>query len=368
MDVRLEQRDWRSFEEQAEVVRWDALAQWAAEPNPFFESWYLLPSLRLLDPTGQVRLLCVEADGQLVGVLPVKRERSYYGHPLPHWRTWLHPNAFCGVPLVAAGAEKAFWRALFAWADEAGSTPLFFHLPEMPLHGPVHAALREVLATENRPAALVHRYQRAMLQSDLSPADYFEASVNAKRRKELRRREKRLTELGDLQVDRQGAAHGIEEWIDEFLALERSGWKGAGGSALASGEATEALFRSAMRGAAERGRLERLTLRLDGRAIASLTSFVTPPGAFGYKTAYDEKYARFSPGVLLQREFLDMLERGDVAWCDSCAAPDHLMIDHFWRERRPIGRINVALGGRVRRTLFSAISRLESGHFPGALA
>lgn len=366
--VCLEERDWRSFQDKAELVRWDALAQSAAEPNPFFESWYLLPSLKILDPAGHVRLLRVEAGGQLVGVLPVKRERSYYGHPLPHWRTWLHPNAFSGVPLVAAGAEMAFWRALLAWADDAGNTPLFFHLAEMPLHGPLYEALREVLAGENRAAALVHRYERAMLQSDHSPRDYFEASVNAKRRKELRRREKRLAELGDLQVDRQEGQQGLDDWLDEFLTLERSGWKGAVGSALASREGTEALFRSAMRGAAERGRLERLTLRLDGRAIAILTTFITPPGAFGFKTAYDEAFARASPGVLLQREFLDLLDRSDIAWCDSCAAPDHCMIDHFWRERRPIGRINIALGGKARRTLFSAISRAETGQFAGALA
>ena len=36
---------------------------------------------------------------------------------------------------------------------------------------------------------------------------------------------------------------------------------------------------------------------------------LTPPGAFSYKTAFDERYARFSPGVLLQRENLAMLER-----------------------------------------------------------
>ena len=32
--------------------RWDLLARQAAEPNPFLESWYLLPALRALDPDG----------------------------------------------------------------------------------------------------------------------------------------------------------------------------------------------------------------------------------------------------------------------------------------------------------------------------
>ena len=34
---------WRAMDEPDAVRAWDALAQWASEPNPFFESWYLLP-------------------------------------------------------------------------------------------------------------------------------------------------------------------------------------------------------------------------------------------------------------------------------------------------------------------------------------
>jgi len=55
----------RHFEDPAELARWDALAHWAAGPNPFHESWYLLPALRAFDPAGEVTLLCLEADGQL---------------------------------------------------------------------------------------------------------------------------------------------------------------------------------------------------------------------------------------------------------------------------------------------------------------
>ncbi|HWU02973.1 MAG TPA: GNAT family N-acetyltransferase, partial [Novosphingobium sp.] len=116
----------------------------------------------------------------------------------------------------------------------------------------------------------------------------------------------------------------------------------------------------ALAGAATRGRLERLSLRLDGRAIAMLATFLAPPMAFSYKTAFDEDYARFSPGVLLQRENLDLLERPGVAACDSCAAADHPMIDHMWRERRDIGHLSIAIGGAARRGAFALLSRFET--------
>ena len=42
---------------------------------------------------------------------------------------------------------------------------------------------------------------------------------------------------------------------------------------------------------------------------------VTAPGAFSFKTAFDEDYARFSPGVLLQIENLALLERDGIEYC-----------------------------------------------------
>ena len=91
--------------------------------------------------------------------------------------------------------------------------------------------------------------------------------------------------------------------------------------------------------------------------IAMLATFLTPPGAFSYKTAFDERYARFSPGVLLQRENLAILQRDGIAWTDSCAAADHPMIDHIWRERLPLCDLMVALRPQAP---FWAAQRLES--------
>jgi hypothetical protein len=99
-----------------------------------------------------------------------------------------------------------------------------------------------------------------------------------------------------------------------------------------------------------------------------LANFVTPPGACAFKTAFDERYARFSPGVLLQLENLALLDREDIEWCDSCAAPDHPMIDGLWTERRAIGRFSVAIGGRARRAAFDRIVTAELGRSPKGVA
>jgi len=353
--------DWGDFSETAAIAEWDALALAASDPNPFFESWNLLPALTNLDRGGNVRIAIFRSQGRLLGLMPLARAARYYGYPLPFLHTWLHHNSFCGTPLVARGHEEAFWTAMLGWADDHLGGALFLHLTHLPVDGAVYAALREVSTRQERPAAVVHREQRAMLQSGQSQENYFSASMSAKKRKELRRQHKRLSEAGALRFDRQVDDAGIEHWCGQFLDLEQAGWKGSEGSALACDRANAALFRTALHGGSARGRVERLSLSLDGKPIAMLVNFLAKPGIFSFKTAFDENYARFSPGVLLQCENLALPSREGILWSDSCAASNHPMIERIWREKRTIVRVSIGIGGRVRRSLCGQILRAENG-------
>ncbi|AKQ43402.2 hypothetical protein CP97_11260 [Aurantiacibacter atlanticus] len=354
--------DWRDMSSVDRISEWDALAQIVAEPNPFFESWFMLPALDALDPQGSVTILKLEVDGRLFGLMPVKRENRYYGYPVPHLRNWVHDNCFLGTPLVARGFERMFWQHLFSWADRRPRMAAFLHLTQMPTTGPVHDALQTYLTPKDnaRPAATVMLETRAMLSSTDTSEQYFDQALSTKKRKELRRQQRRLAEMGTLEVEKLDNADAIADWSQNFLALERRGWKGKSGSALACDIATQSLFCGALEGAAQRGRLQRFAMTLDGQPIAMLANFLTAPGAFSFKTAFDEDFARFSPGVLLQRENLAMLDRDDIIWTDSCAAQDHPMIDHFWRERRTIARHSIGIGGPVRRAIFAALARHET--------
>lgn len=359
--------DWRDFADARSIAEWDALTLEASEPNPFFESWNLLPAMTNLDRGGNAKLAILRCGGKLRGLMSVARSSRYYGYPLPHWHNWLHHNAFCGTPLVAKGYESAFWSALLQTLDSRPNSAFFLHLSQLPAGGAVHAALSGLLAGKQRPAAVVHSEQRAMLESNASPEAYFEASMSGKKRKELRRQHSRLSEAGLLEFRRDLTDDRIDQWCGDFLELERAGWKGQRGSALACDPGTAAFFRSALHGAAARGRAERLSLTLDGKPIAMLVNFLAPPGSFSFKTAFDEAYARFSPGVLLQRENLELLDRQDIAWCDSCASADHPMIERIWREKRTIQRISIGIGGTLRQSLFRQLLRAENGSSAGDL-
>lgn len=343
------------------AAAWDRLAGEASEPNPFAERWCLQSALHLLDPERQARLVLVRdgGDGPVIGIMPLAPAAHYGRLPLRHVTGWAHPNHFLGIPLVRAGFESLFWSILLGWCDAAPWARTLVQMPRLPEDGPLHRALIDVARVRGGEAEVVHREERALLESNLSPADYWDAAVRAKKRKELRRQANRLAEQGAVQFRRWQAGDQLDPWIDAFLDLEARGWKGRAGSALASHSDTTAWFRAILTAAGEAGKLDIRALDLNGRPLAMLVNFFAPPGGFSFKTAFDEDYARFSPGVLLQQVNLDLLDDPRIDWVDSCAAPGHPMIDSVWRERRALVWVNVSLSAAPDRLRFALLTKVE---------
>lgn len=338
---------------------WDELAAVASEPNAFAERWFVVAGLRHLPYPPTLRILTVRDGARLIGLLPVSIGRRYGRLPVRHVVNWLHHHAFLGAPLVRAGDEQAFWTAALAALDAEGWARGFLHVNGLVEDGPVHRGLVAAAGAIGRPCDTVHRAVRAQLDAGLSPDAYYEANVRKKKRKELKRLAARLAEQGAVAVERLERADQVPGWCEDFLALEASGWKGRGGSALASRPETRGFFRDMLAGAAAAGRLEVLRMTLDDRPVAMLVNFLSPPGAFSFKIAFDEALARFSPGVLIQIENLRLLHRADIAWMDSCAAENHPMIDSLWSGRRAIVRVTTPLAGVRRRLVFTLARAAE---------
>ncbi len=343
------------------VAGWRRLVRRASEPNVFAEPWTVLPALHALGESERTAIAWVaDPDGEPLGILPLARGRDYGRLSVRHTTNWSHANAFAGTPIVRAGREEAFWRRLIRLLD-GSAWPGFLHLTGLDERGPVLAGLRAAAAALDRPFAVVHRAERAMLASDLSPEAYWTATVRKKKRKEIARLANRLADEGEMAFERLRPDGCVGDWIAAFLDLERAGWKGRSGSAMACAPATEAIFRETVAGAHARRRLHALSLSLDGRPVAMLATLLAPPGAFSYKIAYDERFARFSPGVLLERHALGLLEEPGIDWVDSCAAEGHPMIDHLWGERRAMVRVTLPLAGLRRRAVHGLTRFAEQG-------
>lgn len=330
-------------------TRWAALAQEAAEANAFYAPDMLGAALDHLAGDAAVHLLEARGDDGLIGLLPVVTRTRHGRLPIGCVSNWIHDHCFFGAPMIRRGRELAAWRDFMTQLDAAPWARGFLHLEALDAAGANAAAIEALCVEQRRGRREIHRYDRAMLRSDLDADSYWESQVRSKKRKELRRLQKRLAELGVVEQRLLTDPADLPLWCDAFLALEASGWKGAAGSALACKAGDSAFFRAACAAAIAAHRLHFLRLDLDGRPIAMLVNFRHGEGGFSFKIAIDEALGRFSPGVLIEIANLHAVQ-GDpeIGWMDSCAAADHPMIDSLWAERRTIVQYRIALHGRGR--------------------
>jgi CelD/BcsL family acetyltransferase involved in cellulose biosynthesis len=341
------------------AAAWDDLAANAAEPNAFAERWFVEPSLAHLPPPEGTRFVTIWCGDRLDGLLALQPARGYARLPVPYATNWMHYHCFLGVPLVRHGQEERVWGLVIALIDSERWAGDLLHLSGLTEDGPVTAALFAAAAAANRPCDIVHRSVRALLESDLAPQAYIEHTIRKKKRKEYNRLANRLREEGEVVFRTLDDAADLDAWCDAFLALEASGWKGEAGSSLGSQSHTTAFFRAIAHGAFAAGKLEMLQLEFSGKPIAMLVNFLTPPGSFSFKIAFDEDHARFSPGVMIQLENFRILARENIAWMDSCAVENHPMINGLWGERRGIVRVTLPRAGLRSALVFRICRMLE---------
>jgi CelD/BcsL family acetyltransferase involved in cellulose biosynthesis len=336
---------------EAHQAAWEDLAWHAIEPNPFYEPWMLLPAWRTLAGTQSVQLACVFRNGarprdpaELCGLVPLVRER-YGKWPMQAWRSWQHQYCFLCTPLLRQGVAVESLRALWNWTDSVPNGPSLWELPHIAGGGLFHQALIEVANERGATLPIVHQFNRALLTPAESAEAYCNATMTCHNRQDVRRKWRRLNEQGRVEFRSSSPGEPMEGWIDQFLALEAAGWKGLEQSALALAETDATYFRTIVTAAAERNQVVFLGLFLDDKVVALKVNFLAGDGSFAFKIAFDEAFAKCSPGVQLELENIDWVHKQPrLKWMDSCAKPGHFMISRLWRERRTIKRIVLSTG------------------------
>jgi CelD/BcsL family acetyltransferase involved in cellulose biosynthesis len=114
-----------------------------------------------------------------------------------------------------------------------------------------------------------------------------------------------------VELERVARGEGLEARLEEGFELERRGWKGRRGTAIAQDRVVRGFYTALARTAAERGQLALHFLRLDGRAIAFHYALEHGGRYLLLKPAYDEGLRELSPGQLLTWEvFRSCIARG----------------------------------------------------------
>ncbi|MBB5708107.1 GNAT family N-acetyltransferase [Sphingopyxis panaciterrulae] len=339
----------------ADRARWADLSDRAGTANVFAQHWFMDPALRHAGADQPIWLAIAERDGgEWIGVLPLVQSARFGRWPVPHWQSWLATNQFLGSPLVRPGTEDRFWALLLPFLDAFAGREIGLQCRQLAWDDPACAALIAHCEREGRGFRIVDRFDRPASAPD-SDADGGRSGAKARAR--LRSLERRLArDHGPVAVDRHAGEGDCNRWVETFLAMERAGWKGRAGSALACHAETENLFRDVMRAGWERGRLGRATLTAAGRPLAMSSWFVTGDRGFGFKMAFDEAFRSYAPGQLLMRHVADHVAGlHPPIHFDTCTAAGAGGCRSLWGDSRTIVDCVVAIGSPARRLAFAGL-------------
>lgn len=268
----------------------------------------------------------------MIALLPICRTRIG-AIDLPNvWQAWTTPYTLSCIPLLD--------RDL---ADQATITLVeglkSFHrgiwiIPTINTGGKATKALQDALEQFGASLSKTGRFERAVLQRDGTIFDeYLKEKLSGKRRRDLARNRRRLDELGKLEHLSFTGGDELANAVEAFLEIEKSGWKGERGTALACDPRTAHFARNAFApvGIEDIGRADILTL--DDKPIAVSLMILTGRTGFTIKCAYDEEYRSYSVGLVLEIDIIRSFLSEDWAdLLDSATAGSHI-IDSLWASR-----------------------------------
>jgi len=296
----------------------------------------------------------VQRGPELLAVLPLVR------HRIGFWRTaavgWSTPFTTNGTPLVDGEALQVGIEGLLDGLA-AHSGPVM--LPLVDLDHPVVRALRDSLRAREWPSCEIASFERPVLERRESFDAYASRHLSGSRRKSLRRRRSKLAEVGALTFASVTEGSALAKAVEDFLVLERAGWKGSRGTALASRPATIRLARTLFesRGGPVTPRADMICL--DGRPIAVSLAFVCGGTAHLLKTAFDESLRAYAPGIVLEAEIVRACHEERFAdRLDSASFPGGVL-DDLYPDRERIGDLLFASGAAMSASALQRVAEAE---------
>jgi CelD/BcsL family acetyltransferase involved in cellulose biosynthesis len=294
------------------ALEWDGLARASSAPPFVRPGW--IGAWRRSFGSGTLEVLTLRRDGRLRGVLPMERRRGGLASP-----TNAHTPSF-GAVAESAPAAQALMRA--ALERSRASVRLEQMTDDFTGLAALSAAAREA-----RTRTSTRILARSPYVDTRGERSAYEAGLDAKLLREVRRRRRRLESQGPVELDVSDGATGLDELLDEGLRIEGAAWKAAHGTAIASDEGTLSFYRSVGRWAADAGILRLAFLRVGGRPLAFDLCLEQDGSHYLLKTGFDPGARALAPGIMIRWE---MIAR---AFTEGLASYEFLGKDDAWKLR-----------------------------------
>jgi len=291
---------------------WRALASTnEACAEPFFQPEWFLAFARAFESNRPIQLVTGHRDKQLAGIAAFVACSSFFASIPARTLRSLSGIHSCRFDLIHAAKEpsrlaKSLWASL---REQTGWDVI------EALDVPDDGAFMHLLRHANRDGFLIGTWStRKSPYLPLPPSDsdpFQNCPVRFKSfRSRLKSKVRKLRQEGSVSFDTHTTDYN--DTLIQFFALESSGWKGAQGSSISSNPSLVRFYSSIVEEYAQRGYLRMYSLTVDSKPIAMQLGLLMNGCYYAPKVAYDEAFARFSPGQLLVQHVITDLTNAGV--------------------------------------------------------
>jgi CelD/BcsL family acetyltransferase involved in cellulose biosynthesis len=277
------------------LPEWSQLWQEHPEATPFQSPEWLLPWWRHLGG-GELRVLTLRSAGKLVGIAPLflhlwegRRQLSPLGVSISDYTDFLilSPFARAGTELILQHLvrRRTEWDV---WV-----------MPELTEGAPLLALpIPEVLSARRDPSGVcpVIALPKA--------TDEYQATLQAHRRRQIRRGWQWLQRNGGAEIERATPAR-LDEFMDALFRWHAARWEGRAQPGVLATPELQAFHSEVAAGLQGCGALRLYGLRFQGALRAVLYSFAKSARMYAYLEGFDPSIGQASPIHLLMAHALE---------------------------------------------------------------
>lgn len=297
-----------------EETPWITLSENSLYANPFFEPWHLKPALQSFAKKGQVYVIVIKKQDDLVGLCPVEIKRRW--GLFPYLTIWQHDHCCSPNPLLKQNIPL---------------TDLFAN------------AARQLgclwsLIKDHNPKLNMHGRSSFVTQAKTSRAAIFDSSQLQDHLKSLKgkfhRENRRLLRNAKRDLDIRFFEYTqVRQGLLDFIALEKLGWKGKDGGAIACQQSTLGFYQALIEDRRAHNFLQVFALKSGNINLACAVRIQTGSHLYEIKTTFHEGYRRYAPGRVLECYLLEKLSERRGLFVDSCTHHNNQLINTLWPDQ-----------------------------------
>jgi CelD/BcsL family acetyltransferase involved in cellulose biosynthesis len=271
---------------------WDTLVESMPRPSPYLFSAWVLAWFAEPAFASTPYVVVAERAGELVGFAPFALRQV--GRTRVAMFAGAHESAL-GDIVLAPGEPPETARLLLGALPGSNMEALdVFGLPgDSVLAGATGSRMRVIQRVESPVTDMPDGWDNA-----------YKRHTSSNRRNQDRRRERQLSELGNLETSFATTGEEVLRDLPDVFALHHMRWQGRPDGSTFGLPAGQRFQTAALPRLADEGRFAMLTLRLDGRPIAFHNWFVAGSAIYLHRNAFDASLSRYGPGLVALRRSL----------------------------------------------------------------